>query len=122
MPQIRLEGSPSLLDALDLQPLLAAIHEAVVALAGAQLIDCKTLVLDARADRVNTGTGMDAMLHAEIRLLPGRSLDTKQALGAAVVDLLAAAAKPHQNGRTLQATVEIIEFPRETYTKRLIPA
>lgn len=122
MPQIRLEGSPSLLAALDLPPMLNAIHDAVVRIANAKHADCKTLVLEAYADHVNRGDGTETMLHAEIRLLPGRELATKQALGAAVAELLEAAATPHLAGRGLQATVEIIEFPRETYAKRVVPA
>ncbi|MFY7777507.1 MAG: 5-carboxymethyl-2-hydroxymuconate Delta-isomerase [Elstera sp.] len=122
MPQIRLEGSPSLLAALDLSPMLNAIHDTVVAIAGAKHADCKTLVRDARADHINLGDGTDTMLHAEIRLMPGRELATKQALGAAVAEILEAAAKPHLNGRSLQATVEIVEFLRETYAKRVVSA
>lgn len=120
MPQIRLEGSPALLDALDLQPLIAEIHDRIVTIAKAQLIDCKTLVMDARAERI--GDGSLAMLHAEIRLLPGRDLATKQALGAAVTEVMEKAVLSHKNGLSLQVTAEIIEFPKETYSKRVIPA
>ena len=122
MPQIRLEGSPSLLAALDLPPMLNAIHDAVVAIAGAKHADCKTLVRDTRADHINLGDGTETMLHAEIRLMPGRELATKQALGAAVAEVLEIAAKPHLKGRSLQATVEILELLRETYAKRVVPA
>lgn len=120
MPQIRLEGSPALLDALDLQPLIAEIHDRIVTIAKAQLIDCKTLVMDARAERI--GDGSLAMLHAEIRLLPGRDLATKQALGAAVTEVMEKAVLSHKNGLSLHVTAEIIEFPKETYSKRVIPA
>lgn len=122
MPQIRLEGSPSLLAALDLPPMLSAIHDAVVEIAHAQHADCKTLVLNAHADHINRGDGTETMLHVEIRLLPGRELATKQSLGAAVAALLETAALPHLNGRGLQATVEVLEFPRETYAKRVVTA
>jgi 5-carboxymethyl-2-hydroxymuconate isomerase len=54
--------------------------------------------------------------------MPGRELATKQALGAAVAEVLETAAKPHLNGRSLQATVEIVEFLRETYAKRVVSA
>lgn len=122
MPQIRLEGSPSLLAVLDLKPMLSAIHDSVVRIAGAQLVDCKTLVLDTRADHINRGDGSETMLHVEIRLLPGRELATKQALGAAVAEALAAAATPHLNGRSLSASVDVLEFARETYAKCVVPA
>ncbi len=122
MPQIRLEGSPVLLDTVDIQTMLTEVHAAIVRIAAAKLADCKTLVLDARSDRIGDTPATEAMLHLEIRLLPGRDLATKQALGAAVTEIMAAAAKPHQNGRTVQVTAEILEFARETYAKQVLPA
>lgn len=102
--------------------MLAEIHAAIVRIAAAKLVDCKTLVLAAHADRIGDNPATEAMLHLEIRLLPGRDLATKQALGAAVTEIMASAVKPHQNGRNLQVTAEILEFARETYAKQVLPA
>jgi 5-carboxymethyl-2-hydroxymuconate isomerase len=118
MPQIRVEATPSLLQRLDVQPLLAEIHAAIVDLAqGAKLDDCKSRVYALTDTRQGDGTTPSAMFHVDVKLLSGRTPEIKQTLGKAILALVDKHVGPHAKGFTLQASVELIDMPRDTFFK-----
>lgn len=118
MPQIRVEVTPSLLQRLDIQKMLGELHEAVVANATpAKLVDCKSRVYALEATRQGDGVTPSAMIHVDLKLLAGRTVEARQKVGNALLAILDAHAAPHAKGITIQTSIEVIEMPKETMLK-----
>ncbi|MFD2261735.1 5-carboxymethyl-2-hydroxymuconate Delta-isomerase [Lacibacterium aquatile] len=118
MPQIRIEATPSLLQRIDVQPILAEIHEAVVATCPpAKLADCKSRVYGLTATRQGDGTTPSAMFHVDLKLIAGRAVEVRQEIGTNILAILDKHIGPHAKGLTIQTSVEVMEMPRETFFK-----
>lgn len=115
MPQTRLHVTPALQAHLDLPKLFLALHRDLVALAGAGLADCKSLVFTANATFIADGTPVQEMAHLEIGLLSGRAPDILRAVGERALALLEAAVPSDFMGA--QVSVRLVEMDRATYFK-----
>ena len=116
MPQICIEYSGKF--GADFRPrsLAAAVHAHLADIARAELKSCKTRLVE-QETFIGDGSSQNAMVHVDIRLMPGRSDEQKQWLGKAVLASLEEAVGP-QSELDLQLTVEVRELEAANYHKR----
>ena len=116
MPHIVLEYSADLEPVPDLRLLFEEVHRALERIADAPIGNSKS-----RARGVDSfiadGSPSHAMVHLDIRLMEGRSDETKADLSRACLDILTGAFARAADGRTLQTTVAIEDLDRATYAK-----
>lgn len=117
MPHLTLEYTPNATEDSDFTGLFQALHDALVATCGVKIENCKSRAYVARDFYVGSGGEGNGFVHLDIRLLEGRSIETKRAIGQATGRILvewfkAAAGKPD-----LQVTVEARDIDREVYFK-----
>jgi len=116
VPQITVEWSGNFA-AFDAGTFARHIHLRLGEHADAALANCKTRLVRHDAFLVSDGDPAGAFIHVDLRILPGRSAQQKQSLGAAVLtDLEQAVA--HAAGFDLQLTVEVRELDGDNYHKR----
>ena len=120
MPQVEIEYSANLDDAFDAEGFARAVHAALVEHAGADLLNCKTRLSPLAHHLIGDGAAERAMVHADLRILPGRSEAQKRALGEAVLASLEAAASG-ATGFDIQLTVEVRELGALYFKRRLTP-
>ena len=120
MPHLHIEYSDNIQN-LDVKPMLLGIHQA--------LCDEKYITepndLKSRAIcQQDYVIGLDlnttqAYVHARVSLLSGRSPELKQAISQCVLQVLQQHV-PAQQGLTVQLCVEIVEMPKDCYSKAII--
>lgn len=110
MPHIVVEHTPDALDGQSAADMLTAMHAALAGHAQAAIdpdrITSRVYVATAWCVGLSTG----AFVHVTLRLLPGRSAQTRKALAAALQDRARRAA---QAGA--RVTVDVIELDAATY-------
>jgi 5-carboxymethyl-2-hydroxymuconate isomerase len=117
MPHLTLEYTDNLLVDVDFGDLFARVH-AVLAEAGIRIGNCKSRAVRLDTYRVGDGEPV-AFVHADLRLLEGRSPDVKRQIGERVLDILKERYDP-QGSEEIQITVETRDISRDAYFK--IPA
>jgi 5-carboxymethyl-2-hydroxymuconate isomerase len=119
VPQITIEYSANLAGRFEARGFAARLHGHLVAHADAQIESCKTRLL--RLDEVLIGSGEPhrAMVHADVRILTGRSDEQKRLLGEAAIQSLEDAVGGAE-GLEVQLTVEVRELDRANYHKRVV--
>jgi len=117
MPHITLEYSANLAPHLRPQELFPALHEKIVRLAGAALVNCKSRAIRLEDFRMGDGGAENAFVHLAIRILEGRTPEVKQAIGSECVELLRAHLGEIPDLRGLQLSVEILDIVRAQYFK-----
>ena len=118
MPHIHVEYSDNI-ENLDVKPLLVALNQCLVDGEYATAIDIKTRAICQKNYVVGIDEQNQGYIHVKISLLTGRSLETRQAISKQTLDTLVRFI-PHQSKVEVQACVEIIEMPKETYSKQFI--
>ncbi len=119
MPQIVVDFSANLAGAFDARGFALKLHDALVEIAGAHVESCKSRLVR-RDDMVIGGGEFErGMIHADIRILPGRSAEQKSRLGEAALELLAGSLSKPQ-GFHVQLSVEIGELDGDDYHKRVL--
>lgn len=116
MPQIAIEYSSNLAGTIDAEAIGRAVHAALVEHAGADLANCKTRLVRLDHYLIGDGDAKRAMIHADVRILPGRSDDQKRRLGQAVLETLQRSVADI-SGFDLQLTVEVRELDGSNYHK-----
>ncbi|WP_404951661.1 isomerase [Streptomyces sp. ARC12] len=106
MPQITVDYSGTLAEAFDRQAFALALHPLVVATVDTRPEACKTRFRQVDDFVIGGETEGHAVLHIEIRLLHGRTDETKTRLADAVLALIAAQVEP-VDGVTLHSSVEV---------------
>ncbi|MFV5492441.1 5-carboxymethyl-2-hydroxymuconate Delta-isomerase [Acinetobacter sp. ASP199] len=120
MPHLHIEYSDNLQN-LDIKPMLLGIHQA---LCTANYIQNPN-DLKSRAIRQHDYViGLDlnttqAYVHAKVSLLSGRSPELKQAISQCVLEVLQQHVSAQQ-GLTVQLCVEIVEMPKDCYSKAIV--
>lgn len=119
MPQIRLECSRAMADALDTSALFAALHTLVVQTAKATLPACKSRVSIIEGTYIADGASDRDMAHLEIGLLSGRSPEVLAEVGSTALSLLRTHALPvaEKKGIRLETSVRLIDMPPALYFK-----
>ncbi len=119
MPQIEIEYSANLGAVFDGRRLAGAVHAALVEHAAAELPNCKTRLTELANYLIGDGAPERAMVHVDLRILPGRNDEQKRQLGEAVLGALGAAVAG-ASALELQLTVEVRELDGANYHKRRI--
>ncbi len=119
MPQISIEYSANLAAPLAVEPFARSVHERVVQFADAELANCKTRLVELDRYLISDGASRNAMVHVDLRILPGRTDEQKRQLGEAVIAALEDAVSGIE-GFDLQLTAEVRELDGPNYHKRRI--
>jgi len=120
VPQVEIEYSANLGDAFDASAFAQAVHAALVEHADADLLNCKTRLSRLPSYLIGDGSAERAMVHADLRILPGRTEEQKRALADAVLSALERAAAGAA-GFDVQLTVEVRELGPHYLKRRLSP-
>jgi 5-carboxymethyl-2-hydroxymuconate isomerase len=120
MPHVIVEYSDQLVADFTPAAALARVNAALIASGEFEAGQIKSRALRLDVFQVGDGTVAEkAFIHAQLRLLSGRSAERKRELGAAVAQALrdscGAAAGLH-----VQITVECIDMDRDIYNKLVI--
>lgn len=117
MPQIRLECSQKMADALDSAPLFKALHELVVEKAGASLSACKSRVAVVQDLYVVDGAPDREMVNLEIGLLSGRASDVLTEVGSTALALLNSHVAAVAGDLRVETSVRLVDMPPALYFK-----
>ena len=117
MPQITLEYTSNVRCDSDWGRLVLQVHHLVSQVAGIQIENCKSRILE--HSRYITGSGGDnkAFVHLEVALLEGRSRVLKAEMGNHLLTMLQTQLLPENSNVELQVTIEIRDMDRTTYFK-----
>lgn len=116
MPHLTIEYTRNLADfpeARALQEINAAVTASPEILDEA---DLKSRFVHTDSFQVGTGAGPRAFIHAQLRLLSGRTPEAKQDLAGRIAEVLRRLA-PRPAGVLVQLSVEIIDMDRPSYVK-----
>lgn len=120
MPHTTVEYSGTLAEALDRPAFGAALHEALVTVAGGRAAGCKTRFVRHDDLYIGDGSPHHAMVHVEIALLSGRTPETKRALTEAVLATLRAHTAPTPR-LAVQFSVTLRDLDRDSYVRADAP-
>ncbi|MFD7712660.1 5-carboxymethyl-2-hydroxymuconate Delta-isomerase [Streptomyces sp. NPDC059785] len=109
MPQITVDYSASLDGAFDRRAFALALHERTVDIAAAKPEACKTQFRRTEDTVVGPEADGHAIVHVALRLLAGRTEETKARLAEAVLELLRTHVKPAE-GVGLHASAEVCDL------------
>ncbi|ATO19673.1 5-carboxymethyl-2-hydroxymuconate isomerase [Acinetobacter sp. LoGeW2-3] len=120
MPHLHIEYSDNIQN-LDVKPMLLGIHQALCA---ANYIQNPNDLKSRAICQQDYVIGVDlnttqAYVHAKVSLLSGRSSELKQAISQCVLQVLQQHV-PVQPGLTVQLCVEILDMPKDCYSKAII--
>lgn len=120
MPHIYVEYSDNITD-LATQPLLQALNQCLIDGQYATAIDIKSRAVVQHDYMIGCAEKNQGYVHVKISLLTGRSLATQQAISQQALQVLLAQL-PKQSVVDIQACVEILQMPAESYSKSVIKA
>jgi 5-carboxymethyl-2-hydroxymuconate isomerase len=119
VPQIVVDFSANLAGAFDARGFALKLHDALVEIAGANIESCKTRLVRRDDMVIASGELERGMMHADIRILPGRNAEQKSRLGEVALELLGGSLSKPQ-GFHVQLSVEVGELDRDNYHKRVL--
>ncbi|MFI6539846.1 5-carboxymethyl-2-hydroxymuconate Delta-isomerase [Nonomuraea sp. NPDC050547] len=114
MPQVTVEYSAVLREAFDRRAFALALHEQGAAVVGGRVEAFKSRFYRIDDAVIADGDAREAMVHAQVAILPGRAEEVRRRLGQVAVELLARWVRP-VTGVRVQLTVEVREL--EVYQK-----
>lgn len=117
MPHLRLEYTANIPHKVDSQALFADLQEALARVGGIPMANFKSRAYRLDAYRIADGSPDQAFVHLDIRMFEGRPDELKQAMLAAVMDVLKAHYPPTEAGPNVQLSVEIQDIRRVAYLK-----
>jgi 5-carboxymethyl-2-hydroxymuconate isomerase len=119
MPHIVLEHSPNIVDTVDFPQLFRQMHSALADIGYFKIEDFKSRVLPCADYNYLVGDGEQELpfVHAELRILSGRSTEVQNAAGEAVLTLLREAFANTLHEKSGIISVEVREMNRDTYRK-----
>ena len=120
MPQITLEYTGNIDQALEFDAIFSGVHEILVHVADIRVDNCKSRARRLDHYYIGTGNPNHAFVHLEAAILEGRTPDLKSKLGRRILEHLQEHFAPTFETCNLQITVEIRDIPRTVYFK--VPA
>ena len=117
MPHLTLEHSANVPLPTDPAHIMKAMHDVLHETGGVKIENCKSRIRVADPFFISTGEENGAFLHLDVRLLAGRTVVLKQAIGNGLLDLLKDEYEEIMRTRDLQITVEIRDIQRDEYFK-----
>jgi 5-carboxymethyl-2-hydroxymuconate isomerase len=117
MPHITLEYSANVDQDIAFPQLFAEIHQTLSRVAGIAVANCKSRAVRRDVHFVAQGTGEEAFVHVEIRLLAGREPALRQEIGQRTLEILQNHFARSLARWQLQITVELVEMDAANYFK-----
>jgi len=117
MPHIILEYTANIKAPDSFRPLFFQIHQQVHAIAGVDIANCKSRARLAADFLVGEGATESSFIHLQVRFIEGRSVESKQRLGAELCELLRRSFIIDETSKDVQITVEIADIRLDEYTK-----
>ena len=117
MPHLTLEYTSNIQHRIDFQDLFGQLHQVMAELAGTRIENFKSRAMCREAYHVGAGSGQEAFIHLEIRLLSGRSPEQKAHIGQRCLDVLQETWSPFLADLDPQITVELVGIERDSYFK-----
>jgi len=117
MPNIVLEYTSNVTEAIDFAMLFASIHQILHETGGIKLDNCKSRAIAIEQYHIGDGHPSNAFVQLSIAFLAGRRNDVKQQLGDACLAQLKRFYAKSRSRLDLQITVEITDIQRENYFK-----
>ncbi len=117
MPHLTLEYSGNIKQQIRAHELFPKVHEVLVRLGPTKVEHCKSRAMRRDDYFIGDGGPRHAFVHLDVRLLSGRSLETKQGIGQQILKLLKGHFAPSLTELDLQITVEVRDIDRQVYFK-----
>ena len=117
MPNIVLEYSSNVSEAIDFTDLFSSIHQVVHEVGSINLDNCKSRVVEIETFHIGDGHPSNAFVQLSVAFLAGRSNETKQQIGNECLAQLKQFYEKSMARLDLQITVEIADIQRENYFK-----
>lgn len=117
MPHIKLEYSNNVVEQDHFEPLFNELHQILVKTCHAKLEACKSRAIRHTTFYIGDGNPKNGMVHLEISLLEGRSIEARIAAGSEILPVLERYFAKSQKELHLQITVEIKEMKMDLYFK-----
>lgn len=121
MPHLTIEYSANLRGALNILAALRAVNDAALSSGLFEPSQVKSRAVELEHFRVGRADSGEAMIHARIHVVAGRSREALRALSNDVVAALADALQAPAD-LTIQITAEVTEMTADTYAKVVIGA
>jgi 5-carboxymethyl-2-hydroxymuconate isomerase len=117
MPHLTLEYTGNVSGVIRPVELLPELHEVLAREAWLDIRNCKSRAICREDYYIGQGTGRQAFVHLEIRLLEGRSSEVKHDIGESILAVLWDHLSTTPADLNLQLTVEIVDMQRAVYFK-----
>lgn len=117
MPNIVLEYSSNISEAIDFADLFTAIHQVMHEVGSINLDNCKSRAVAIEKFHIGDGHPSNAFVQLSVAFLAGRSNEVKQRIGKACLAQLKQFYEKSMARLDLQITVEIIDIQLENYFK-----
>jgi 5-carboxymethyl-2-hydroxymuconate isomerase len=120
MPHLNLEYSANIDQAVDFSGLFRELHQVLNEAGGVSLNNCKSRARTLETFYIGDGSETHALVHLEIALLAGRSMEIKNAITGGALEVLQKHYQASLEVCDLQISVELRDIDRDPYAK--IPA
>ncbi len=117
MPHVIVEYTNNLRSTRPLDAVFRDIHTVLSETGGIALENCKSRAVQRRCFLIGDGAAPRGFVHADVRMLEGRSHEVKQAVGARILELLRDAFAVLPGTPDSQVTVEVRDIQRALYFK-----
>ncbi|WP_059411614.1 5-carboxymethyl-2-hydroxymuconate Delta-isomerase [Cupriavidus basilensis] len=122
MPHLIIELTENTRLACSQEELMDQANAALLASGQFNEPDIKSRCVTLTAYRQGTEARERAFVHATLRILDGRELAVRQALGKAVCEAIAEQVRPGQAGESVQVSVDVVEMERASFAKQVVGA
>lgn len=116
MPHLILELSENVLEKKQLSPLFQRCHELLAQKLTTHIAGCKSRAVEYKHFFVGSGESDNAFIHADLKVLPGRTEDELRSAGNEIMEILKSHFTQSQTQLRLQITLEISALEK-TYFK-----
>ncbi|KAF1044781.1 5-carboxymethyl-2-hydroxymuconate Delta-isomerase [Xylophilus sp.] len=121
MPHLIVEYTPNLAG-FAADDILAALNDTLIASGEiANETDLKARAVPVETFRIGNQPAQRAFVHAQLRLLAGRTPEAKRALSDRIAAVLRERV-PRPTGVLVQLSAEIVDMDRDAYSKEKLPA
>ncbi|WP_420991861.1 5-carboxymethyl-2-hydroxymuconate Delta-isomerase [Cupriavidus sp. 30B13] len=120
MPHLIIELTENTRLACSQEELLDQANAALLASGQFNEPDIKSRCVTLTSYRQGTEARERAFVHATLRILDGRELAVRQALGKAICEAIAEQVRPDQSGESVQVSVDVVEMERASFAKQVV--
>ncbi len=117
MPHLTLEYTDNIRPEFEVQDLLARLHQKLADIAGTRIENFKSRAICRDTYHIGAGSGREAFVHLEIRILAGRTPEVREWMGQECLRLLERAWAASLADHDPQITVELVDMERGSYFK-----